>query len=111
MAKYSRTLTGSTAVQLGPVLRPRYADAYYSQISIYGDFGSGSCAIQYSPDGGTTKISLINPLTGAAYATTEAAVISLHPLGSTSDLSNASLLYATPSSTSAALTAVLEDNR
>jgi hypothetical protein len=111
MAKYSTTVTGANATLIGKVIRPRYADAFYAQVSIFGDFGGGSCALQYSPNAGTTKISLVNPLTGAAYAPTANDVVSLQPLGSADTLGGESLLYALPSSTSAALTVVLEDNR
>jgi len=111
MAKYTTTVSGNTATQVGLVIRPRYADAFYGQLSIFGNFDSGSVAVQYSPDGGTTKISLVDPSTGTAYAPTANAVIALNPLGATADNSNPSILYVTPSSAGAALTAILEDNR
>ena len=111
MAKYITAVTGNTAQLIGKVIKPRDADAYYGQITITGNFDSGTCAIQYSADGGTTKVSLINPLTGSAYALTANGVVALNPLGANHSLSGASLLYATPTGASAALTVTLEDNR
>ncbi len=52
--------------------KPRTSDKYLATVSIYGTFGSGTVTLFMSPDNGTTKIALIDDLTGVAFSLTAA---------------------------------------
>lgn len=76
MPHRSITITTNTTTELVRPVRRSSADSWSATLGFSGTFGSGTYSLQYSPDGGTTKITMTD-LTGAAYAITAATVISI----------------------------------
>jgi len=112
MAKYTATLAadGSTAVCQ---IDRRRADTNNWQATAFvrGTFGSGTVVLQFSPDGGTTKITG-KDWTGTALSATAASMFVLQPMGNGSHNDHFITVYATISgSTNPAITVELFDNR
>lgn len=87
-------------------------DSYVATISVYGTFGGGTVTIFMSPDNGTTKIALIDPLTSAAISLTSARAFNIKAgAGSGNAGATDVKLYATlAGSTGANLNITVHDN-
>lgn len=92
--------------------KPRASDIYLATVSLYGTFGGGTVTLFMSPDGGTTKIPLIDDLTGSAFSLTSARCFDIQMgTGNGSASSNEIKLYATlAGSTSPNLNLTVHDN-
>lgn len=77
MAKRTTTFTADASTLIGIARKPRNSDYYIATIFVFGStFGSGTMAIQVSPDHGTTKITATNSA-GTAQTATANAVLNI----------------------------------
>lgn len=105
--KHSITFAADGTAYLATVVR-RHADAtdFVATVSYSGTFGSGTVKLQWSPDGGTTKIDI------PSSSSTSATVIGLGPLGNATKNGDEPLIYAVlTGSTNPSLVVTMFDNR
>jgi hypothetical protein len=69
MAKYTATFAADGTAFICNVVKPRNLPMWQATIFVYGTFGAGTIAWQWSPDGGTTKLAL-KDFSGTALTTT-----------------------------------------
>ena len=111
MAKYSASFTADASTYICDIHRRRDANDWFGNVLVSGTFGSGTVAIQVSPDGGTTKITLNQDGTATAASGTAAAVYNIK-LGNPSKNTETYKLYATlTGSTNPAISVVVFDNQ
>lgn len=109
MAKYTATITADGSTQLAVIQRRKDAPRWMGTVSLSGTFGSGTYTLQWSPDGGTTKISI--PDANGTTGYTAATVLNLD-LGNGSHLTDSPILYVLcAGSTNPSVTVTLFDNR
>ncbi len=109
MSKYAVTMTADATTFIATANRRNGSDSYFATLFAYGTWGGGTIAWQWSPDGGTTKLSIKDQM-GSAITSTANDSFNIS-LGTGGSLSTAPLIYATLSgSTGPALTVGLLDN-
>lgn len=72
MARRTTNITSATTTEIATCNKPHNADFYFAKIYISGTFGGTTATLLSSPDGGTTKVALLDPFTGTAYSITAA---------------------------------------
>jgi hypothetical protein len=111
MAKYTATFTADASLTyVCTVNKVRSLTEWFATAFIYGTFGSGTLTLHVSPDGGTTKVPLLNTSNTAISAT--AAAMANIMLGDGGTNSDALMIYATlAGSTNPTLVVSIFDNR
>lgn len=109
--KSSVSLSGTTQnAFLCDVVRPRHSDAFLGTLVVTISSGTGTVALQVSPDGGTTKVP-VKDSSGLSISTTSSAQFNFI-MGNGDKISNPPKLYADLSGgSSAVVTVTLFDNR
>jgi len=93
MAKITTNITSATTTEITTARKSRDVPYYFATIFVTGTFGGTTVTLQASPDGGTTKVTLNDPLTGTAYSLTANGAIDIK-LGAGGTNSDQIRLYA-----------------
>lgn len=112
MAKYTATFTADAAnTYVCTVNKKRDLTDWFATAFVTGTFGGGTVTLLISPDGGTTKVPLLNTSNVAISTGTAGAMSSIRLGGSGSTNSDSMIIYATlTGSTNPALTVAIFDN-
>jgi hypothetical protein len=113
MARYSITMGADASLTyVCDVHKVREHNDWQATAFVYGTFGSGTVTLHVSPDGGTTKVPLLNTAGTAISIATAGAMVRTQLAGNESFNGQAMKIYATLSgSTAPALNVVIYDNR
>lgn len=92
MANYRTTISANTTgTAVITVHKPRSTTNWFATFAAYGTFGGGTLSYAFSPDGGTTKVTLKDG-SGSAYSATSNDVVNL-PLGVANHLGKEPIIY------------------
>jgi hypothetical protein len=110
MAKYTATFAADASLTyICDVIKPRSLTNWKATAVFYGDDGGGTTTLHVSPDGGTTKVPLVNTSNTAVSVTAPGTANLELGIGSTN--SDALKIYATlTGSTNPAWTVAIFDN-
>jgi len=104
MVKKSITMTTNTSTLLSQAKRSADKESYFGSIFATGTWGGGTMTFQASPDGGTTKVTLLDQ-SGAAVSLTANGMVNIE-LGSGSSTTDDIGIYANLSGSAGATLAV-----
>lgn len=112
MARYTINMTADASLTyLCTVNKKRDLTDWQATAFVYGTFGSGTVTLHVSPDGGTTKVPLLNTAGTAISIASASAMARTQLAGSGSENDDSMLIYATLSgSTNANLNVTIYDN-
>lgn len=106
--KHTKNITADSSTLLCSVTKPIGLDRYFATVSVFGTFGSGTVTLQYSPDGGSTKIDVTQNGTAVTFTANGGRNVEL---GFSNKLGEEILLYATMAgSTTPDVDVIVHDN-
>lgn len=109
MARYSQNITEDGTYLLATVNKPHNADFWVATFAAYGTWGSGTITWQFSPDGGSTLLTM-KDLSGTNMTSSDDDNFNVN-LGDGSTNSDAIKVYATMAGSSGAnVNVVIFDN-